>query len=214
MEHFSSIINITFTADFETYLDKIAEGKANWITILKLFYDKFNPIVIKLNNFKKDDNILGTYLDNPIFIGKGKFGPYIKIKNNDSWQYVSIKDNEDITLEEAIELLKYPKLLGKIGNTHVSLCNGKFGYYIKYNNMNYNIKNNIDINDINLEYAKTIINEKKSFKLKDKIFNIKSGQYGPYIEMINKEKKTNISIPKKYNIDNITIEDIIDIIKK
>jgi DNA topoisomerase-1 len=213
VSNFEEIININFTADFETYLDKIALGKANWITILKLFYDKFNPIVEKLNvKIINNDNILGTYLDNSIFIGKGKYGPYIKIKNEDSWHYVSIKDNEDITLEEAIELLKFPKLLGKIGNTHVSLCNGKFGYYIKYNNMNYNIKNNINIDEINLDFAKIIINEKKTFKLKDKIFNIKSGQYGPYIEMINKDKKTNISIPQKYNINNITIEDIIDIV--
>jgi DNA topoisomerase-1 len=216
VSNFEEIINISFTAGFETYLDKIAEGKANWITILKIFYDKFNPIVENLSKLItsiKEDNILGTYLNNPIFIGKGKFGPYIKIKNDDKWQYVSIKDNEEITLEDAITLLSFPKLLGKIGQAHVSLCNGKFGYYIKYNNLNYTIKNDIsDINNIDLDFAKQIINNKKTFKLKDKIFNIKSGQYGPYIEMINKEKKTNISIPKKYNIDNITIDDIINII--
>ena len=215
VEHFSEIINISFTADFETYLDKIALGKANWITILKLFYDKFNPIVENLSKIitiPKEDNILGLYLDNPIFIGKGKFGPYIKIKNDDKWQYVSIKDKEDLTLEEAISLLSFPKFLGKIGQAHVSLCNGKFGYYIKYNNINYNIKNEVDINDIDLDFAKKIINNKKTFKLKDKIFNIKSGQFGPYIEIIHKDKKTNISIPKKYNIDTITIEEIIEII--
>jgi len=218
MEHFSSIINITFTADFETYLDKIAEGNANWITILKLFYDKFNPIVenlsIKNNN---EDNILGIINNITIYIGNGKYGPYVKINENDKWKYASIKDNENITLEEAIILLEFPKLLGKINKSHVSLCNGKYGYYIKYNDTNYNIKCPIsDINNIDLDFAKKIINDKKSdnktFKLKDKIFNIKSGQYGPYIEMINKDKKINISIPKKYNIESITIDDVLNII--
>ena len=219
MEHFSSIINITFTADFETYLDKIAEGNANWITILKLFYDKFNPIVETLSLIKNnnEDTILGLNNTIPIYIGKGKFGSYVKINNNDTWKYASIKDNENITLEEAIVLLEFPKLLGKINKSNVSLCNGKYGYYIKYNDVNYNIKSPIEnINNIDLDFAKNIINNKKSdnktFKLKNKIYNIKSGQYGPYIEMIYNNEKINISIPKKYNIESITIDDILNII--
>jgi len=39
MEHFKPIMDIKFTADFEEYLDKIAEGKAKWVNILNQFYD-------------------------------------------------------------------------------------------------------------------------------------------------------------------------------
>jgi DNA topoisomerase-1 len=38
MKYFEQIMDIEFTANFETYLDKIAEGKANWVTVLKTFY--------------------------------------------------------------------------------------------------------------------------------------------------------------------------------
>jgi DNA topoisomerase-1 len=37
MSNFNSIMEIDFTSDFETYLDKIAEGKANWVTVFKKF---------------------------------------------------------------------------------------------------------------------------------------------------------------------------------
>ena len=48
--NFAPIMQIEFTANLETFLDKIAIGKANWITVLKTFYDMFNPIVEKLND--------------------------------------------------------------------------------------------------------------------------------------------------------------------
>ena len=44
LEHFNPIMEIKFTADFEEYLDKIAEGKAKWVNILDQFYQKFNPM--------------------------------------------------------------------------------------------------------------------------------------------------------------------------
>ena len=220
--HFETIINIHFTAELETYLDKIAVGKANWITVLQLFYDKFNPIVEKLNltikKNKESDNdlLLGKHNDKDIYSGSGKYGPYIKIKENDIWKYTSIPDNNNITLDEAIALLSYPKILGKISKNNVTLYNGKFGFYIKYNNNNFSIKSNINVDDIDLEFAKTLISKSSSFKLKDKIINVKSGEFGPYLQIINNDSniKKNISIPSKYNINTITIEEIIEIIQK
>ena len=42
---FSHLINVEYTANMETDLDKIAEGKENWVRILKTFYDEFEPSV-------------------------------------------------------------------------------------------------------------------------------------------------------------------------
>jgi DNA-directed RNA polymerase II subunit RPB1 len=55
------------TNSFETYLDKIADGKANWVTILRTFYDMFNPIVEKLTDQAKNINkdiLLGNNINN------------------------------------------------------------------------------------------------------------------------------------------------------
>lgn len=40
--HFQDIINVEFTADMEKKLDKIEEGEADWVDVLKGFYPEFN----------------------------------------------------------------------------------------------------------------------------------------------------------------------------
>jgi len=161
VKHFSEILEIDFTALFESYLDKISIGKANWITVLQTFYDKFNPIVISLNKqeiIKHDNDILlGLDKDHKeIYKGKGKYGPYVKIKDDNKWKYASIKDIDNISLVEAIYLLSFPRKIGKIGNAIVSINNGIYGIYIKYLNKNYSVKD-VDINKINIDYVKKLI---------------------------------------------------------
>jgi len=41
VEHFPQIVNIKFTALMEEDLDKIAQGKKNWVKVVKEFYDPF-----------------------------------------------------------------------------------------------------------------------------------------------------------------------------
>jgi DNA topoisomerase-1 len=226
MKNFTDIMDIEFTSNFETYLDKIAEGNANWITILRNFYDMFNPIVEKLNkNFKSSNNIKDRLLGKnsegmEIYCGKGKFGPYVKIQSvDDKWKYSSLKDItiEDITLEDALKCLEFPKTLGKIGNAIVTLNEGKYGLYLKCNGKNYSVKTN---DNITIETAKNIINNfntssnssNKSFKLKNKIVNIKSGEFGNYIQLVEGQKTQNIGIPKNIDINDLTEEDIVKMI--
>ena len=40
---------------------------------------------------------------------------------------------EEVTLEQALELLQYPKKLGPYKGKDITLNNGKYGLYIKYN---------------------------------------------------------------------------------
>jgi DNA topoisomerase-1 len=219
--NFEPIMQIEFTANLETFLDKIAIGKANWVTVLKSFYDMFNPIVEKLNNNVKNlkqikdvsitDILLGSNENGiEIYKGVGKFGPYVKIMNNDKWKYASIK-NDDINLNDAIKLLEFPKEIGKIGDIKISIYNGNFGYYIKYNDKNISIKDK-NIDEIDIKYIKSLISDNKSFKIKNKIIYIKNGKYGYYLEVNTDKKKENINIPIKYDITKITINDIQDII--
>jgi len=222
IKNFEPIININFTADFETLLDKVSIGKANWITILRNYYDMFNPIVEKLLIEKNNDKnkLLGITEENKeIYMGTGKFGPYIKIfdDNLNKWIFTSIKDIpvNQLTLAKAIELLSmstnYPKLLGTINNINITLNKGSFGLFLKYNNKNISITDE----NITIEKAIELIQnhkETKSFKKYNKIYNIKNGQYGNYIQIISGKKKENISIPSKYNIDTITLDDILKII--
>jgi DNA topoisomerase-1 len=215
--NFDPIMQIKFTAEFEEYLDQVALGKARWYNILDIFYKKFNPIVEKLVLIKKEailDNLLGLHpkTKQEIYVGTGKYGPYIKILDNDKWKYYPV-DGIDVTLDEAIEKMLYPKELGKYDKKMIFLCKGKFGLYLKYEDKNISVKE-----EVSFEQAKGMIDSGdkyalKTFKLEKKIINIKSGQYGPYMQVINGKTKKNIPFKdKNIDIKNITLKDIINLL--
>lgn len=222
--HFNTIIDIPFTATIENYLDNISEGKANWITILKNFYEPFKLQLDKVKllppKVKEDkDTILGITPDGEeIYSGSGKYGPYIKIMREDKWKYYSIKDCPNITLEDAKTLIAYPKVLGKYKQNNITLHKGNYGLYIQYQGNNISAKTQ-DESKITLEYALELIQEKqqsiiKTFKHNRKTYNILNGSYGYYIQIINIKSKTNIHIPKKYDINNITLDTVLELSNK
>jgi len=221
--HFNDIIQLDFTSEFETYLDKIADNKARWYNVLDIFYKKFDSIVEKLNNLTINNDLLigiNPETQKELFVGKGKYGPYIKYFNDtDKPIYISIQST-DITLKDAITLISYPKIIGKIGKKNVEIANGKYGIYIKYDKQNFSIPETIDNPEsINIDQAKYIIetklnNSPKYFTIKNKTIYINNGQYGYFLSIVdnNKDKKQNIPIPKNIDIKNITIKNILEII--
>ena len=108
------------------------------------------------------DKILGTYKKKDIYLKTGKYGPYIQYQKKN----YSIKDNT-ITLEEAIEIVQYPKKLGTHEKKQIVLAKGKYGYYLQYQKKNYSL-GKIDPKSITLKTAITIINKKTTKKTSKK----------------------------------------------
>jgi len=234
VKNFLPVMEIKFTADFEDYLDKIAEGKAKWYNVLQQFYELFNPICIKLNKEVKEnptigngDKLLGiddaTGLE--IYYGSGQYGPYVKrleSKDLQKWKYASVKtDNpEDIELEDALLLLKYPMDLGTFNKKIVYLSKGPFGLYIKYGDKNIPFNETTD--EITLESIKPLLEASakgaadkfalKTFTVKNKVINVKNGQYGPFLQIVSGKTKSNIPIPKDYDFEELKLEDVLEII--
>lgn len=227
--NFSPIIQVDFTVEFEKYLDMIAEGKAKWFNILDKFYKMFNPIVIELSNKmikdkekEKEDKFYMKHptLDVDIYIGSGKYGPYVKFTDEDEKiKYVSIPDLE-VSKEEVLDLIQYPKYLGKYDKKKVYIYSGKFGYYLKCGDKNISF-NQDDIEKVDIEYCKNLMESGdkyalKTFKIENTTINVKEGQYGPYLQLLNSKNKVlkNISIPKNIQIKDLTIKDVMKIIDK
>ena len=121
--------------------------------------------------------VLGNHpSDNePIHSAIGPYGPYLKHNS----VYANIKDLEDflsIGMNRAVELLsenekknsnsKQASSVLKIIGVHpeggdIQLMNGRFGPYIKYKKSNISIKNKDNLEDINLDVALELINNKK-----------------------------------------------------
>ena len=223
INHFPSIIDYKYTSIIETELDKIAKGELDWIIFLKNIYRDFHSnseILMKDKELEKNKykRKLGLYPETKydVVCYIGKYGPLVQYK--DKFASLGEIKIEDVTLEQAIQLLKYPNSLGKYKNKEVIVKNGKYGLYFTYDNSNYSIHNNEDIlldEAINIITRKT--ENKSDFqsniikKINDSII-IKSGKFGPYI-CYNKNNKTiNIKIYK--DPKDITETECLELINK
>ena len=95
---------------------------------------------------------------------------------------------ETITLEEALGLFKFPRKIGQYEDKDVSIGIGRFGPYIKHNNVFVSLKKGEDDpGTITLETAIQRIEEKresdrnKLIKAFDNGVQILNGRFGPYI---------------------------------
>ena len=80
-QFFGSIINVQYTAEMETILDKIAAGEAVWYEELAKFYDQFAPLIdyardnmVKI--YPKQTDEFCPVCGLPLFIRRGPFGEF------------------------------------------------------------------------------------------------------------------------------------------
>ena len=230
LENFSEILEYKYTADIENKLDLVSKGEMIWHEVVKDTYDKIKPKLDLMNiDYKEKDKYKREIGKDPnsglsILCYIGKFGPVVKLddpEDRSNCKFAPLGDlkMEDIELEQALELLKYPKKLGLLKGKQIILAKGKYGKYIKYNSKNYQIPEDFENKDMSLKEAKEIIKRKEeeqskednnTLKYKDEDLIIKTGKYGPYFRYKNK----NYSISKKYDKDNLSIENIESIVNK
>ena len=226
--HFSSIIDYKFTAKLENYLDDISSGKIVWTDIVGKIYNMFKPKleefgstqILEKDKFKRvlgEDPKTGFHVQTYI----AKYGPVVQIVDpNGDHKYAPLKDIDikEVTLEQALELLKYPYILLNYKNKPVNICKGKYGVYIKYNDKNYST-GEISEENLNEDTIKNIIDasqndqETKSNIIKtinDKII-IKNGKYGPYVSYKN---KLNIKIYGNKKPEDLTLDDCVVMINR
>lgn len=222
VENFEPIMNLKFTSNFEKLLDKVAAGKVKWYNVLDEYYQQFNPMVLKLEkelthikDLSKHDKLIGVDPEsgNEIYSTVAKYGPCLKKKDGDGWKYAPLK-KDNITLDEALEIFQYPKTIGKIGASIVTLNKGKYGLYFKMGTKKIGIKD--ETKELTLDYAKKLFDGEdpyalKTFKLKTKIVYLKQGPFGYYfqVKFNNKSKKDkNISLPSNINPDKVTLASV------
>ena len=232
--NFENILNYNFTANLEKNLDLISTGKKDWVNVVRDVYKSFNETVIKLSsNTSLDKNnyrrMLGidTETNFEVYTYIAKYGPVVQLKNTidqKKSKFAPLKDikMDDVTLDQALSLLKYPYVWGKIKNKPVKVCKGKFGLYLKYNETNISLngtnEENLNEHVINNLITRntgggssTATTKSNILKTINKDIIIKNGQYGPYI---NYKNKHNIKIYSKIPIKDLTVDDCITIIKK
>ncbi len=102
-EFFSNIVNVEYTANMESDLDKIAEENLNYIKVLKDFYQTFEPMVENAfhNMEKKEAEKTGEdcpECGSPLVKRRGRFGEFTACSNYPTCKYIKkeVKKNTEI----------------------------------------------------------------------------------------------------------------------
>jgi len=103
---------------------------------------------------------LGEHEGEEMLVGMGRFGPYVKHKNN----FYSLKSKDDpysITHERAVELIEEKKEADKKKEIKrfgdILVLNGRYGPYISYEKQNYKIPRGTDPESLSQEDCMNII---------------------------------------------------------
>jgi len=222
LEHFQNIMDYNFTATVEEQFDEIAEGKLVWNAMIQEFYGPFHSRIVQtLEGTRKvsGEKLLGTDPTTGlnVFVKIGRYGPMVQMGEADMEnkpRFAALKKGqsmESITLDEALELFKLPRVLGVLDQAEVTVATGRFGPYIRHQSHFYSLMRSDDPLTITMERAIEIITEKKKmdqekiireFK-EEKELKILNGKYGPYISY----NKLNFKIPKNKVAEELTFEE-------
>ena len=231
MQYFPEIMDYNFTAEVEKRFDDIAEGKTEWRTMMKDFYNDFEPEVEKTMNAKAEhkvgERILGTdpASGRPVSVKIGRFGPVVQIGTVDDKEKPRFaqmrKDQslETITLEEAIDLFKLPREIGIYENKTVTIGTGRFGPYVLHDKKYVSLPKGSDPMAVTLEEAIALINDKRQAEVERHLrqfeeepeLEVLKGRFGPYIAY----KGTNYKLPKTLaeRAAELTLEECMAVVK-
>ena len=224
-QHFTKVMNYSFTANIEKEFDEIAEGKMQWSKMVEDFYNPFHTGVthtLETAERAVGERILGVdEKGKPITARMGRYGPMVQIgaqNDEEKPRFAKLKANqsiETITMEEALELFKLPLMLGEHDNLEVSVNIGRFGPYVKWGEQFISIPKGEDLSAVDLLRAVEIIHAKQVEDAPIGFFNEKpitkgKGRFGPFI----KWNDLFINIPRAYNFDILTQQDCNELIEK
>ena len=226
-ESFPEVIDYHFTANVEKEFDAIAEGTMEWTEAMDRFYKFFHPIVEKTLAMRTDhragERQLGTdpKSGQPVSVKIGRYGPVAQIGQPDPDNKSAAKPRfaslmktqsiETITLEEALELFKLPRVIGEYEGKEMVAATGRFGPFVRFDGLFVSIPKPLEPTSITPDEAIALIEEKRTKESQRHIktfaeepgLEILNGRYGAYIAF----EGSNYRLPKDVVPADLTLED-------
>ena len=232
LQYFPEIMDYNFTANVEKEFDEVAEGDKEWTSLIRQFYDSFEPMVEQTlavkSEHKVGERLLGTdpASGKPVSVKIGRFGPVVQIGSADDKEkprFAQIKKGqsiETITLDEALELFKLPRTLGDYEDKSVTIGTGRFGPYVRHDGKFISLPKDANPMTFTYEEAVELIQAKRVAEAQKHIkafeeepeLEVLNGRYGPYITY----KGNNYRLPKTLAVEpkDLTLSDCMAIIKE
>lgn len=128
IENFPKIMDIGFTADLETQLDSIEEGKKKWKLVLKDFYDPFKDVLSQAERNMKDlkhekieTDVPCLRCGKPMVIRWGRHGKFFACSAYPECRYTQATGEREVEKSE---------LKCKECGSQLLVKNGKFGRFL------------------------------------------------------------------------------------
>ncbi len=130
VEHFPEIVDIKFTATIEEDFDEIAEGKNQWVPVIRQFYEPFHKHLEEKQVEVKRENVLEK-LDRScpdcggdLIVKFGRFGKFIACAN-----FPNCKYTEKTAEEKKVDAENSGEICDKCGAPMV-VKRGKYGAFL------------------------------------------------------------------------------------
>ena len=176
-----------------------------------------------------DERPLGIHpeAEMPVLLKSGPYGPYVQLGDDEEKKPKRTSlpkgtEPKDVDLDLAVQLLNLPRTLGlhpETGNP-IKANIGRYGPYVQHERTYASLKpaEGDDVLTVELDRALELIAQKrkKSEPLRTlgahpesgKPIDVFEGRYGPYVKHV----KTNATIPKDLDKDEITLEQAVALI--
>ncbi|WP_440069870.1 type I DNA topoisomerase [Tenacibaculum discolor] len=223
--NFDAILDYGFTAKVENEFDEIAEGKEDWIAMIKDFYKNFHVVVedVAENAERaKGERLLGVDPESGknVYVRLGRYGAMVQIgeaTDEEKPRFASLQGDQtmnSITYEEAMDLFKLPKTLGDYEEKEVVVANGRFGPYIKFDGKYVSLDKGENPMSVDMDRAIELIEAKRKAdapigEYEGMPIQKGVGRFGPFI----KWNSIFINVNKKYDFDNLSQADLEELIE-
>jgi len=158
---------------------------------------------------------LGSYENLEVEVANGKFGPYVRWGRT----FISLPtglDPLDVDMEKAQSLIQKKKAadapIYEYEGLPVQKGKGRFGPFIKWNNMFINVNKNYDFDNLSEGDVIELIEDKKKKELEklvkewpDKGIRVEKGKWGKLYAIKGKSKA---ELPKNTKADTLTLEEV------
>ena len=183
-----------------------------------------------LSGAGREDEVLGIHPEHsvPVLLKRGPYGHYVQLGDDEQEgkpKRMSVPKGIDpgsVDFEIGLKLIDLPRKLGIHPETgkDVQVSIGRFGPYVQHQRNYASIKDPDNIFDIGFDRGLELILKKEARnkplrslgehpETGDPI-DIFEGRYGPYV----KHQKTNASLPKETEVDDVTLEMAIALIEE
>ncbi|MFV0530262.1 MAG: type I DNA topoisomerase [Flavobacteriales bacterium] len=156
---------------------------------------------------------LGKYEGKDVEVNEGRFGPYVKYNG----KFISLGKGTnplEVDYDEAVKIIiakqKADAPIAEYEGKPVQKGTGRFGPFIKWDNMFINVNKKYDFDNLSQKDVETLIEDKKRKEIekfihhwKEEGISVQKARWGRFNIV---QGKTKIELPKDFDVQSLTLE--------